>query len=44
MSAVQRHQTYVAAECTHCRKTAIRICILHDGCEWGFNADCKGHF
>lgn len=39
------HRTYVAAECTECRRAALRICILHDHCEWGAAIKgCGGHF
>jgi len=38
------HRTYVAAECTACERPALRICILHDDCEFGTQrTPCKGH-
>lgn len=38
------HQTYVAGTCLECKRTSIRICILHDDCVHGMSLDCGGHF
>ena len=45
ISTLKSHMTYPAAECVHCHKIAIRICISHVDCEFGHHlTDCKAHF
>jgi hypothetical protein len=35
---VVEHKTYVAAHCTRCKAVAMRVCIVHDDCEYDHDA------
>ena len=31
---VIEHKTYIAAHCIRCNGVALKMCIVHDACEW----------
>lgn len=41
-TAVIEHRTYVGAKCLRCRGDALRVCIVHDDCEFDHSIHTVG--